>query len=110
MRYWKTKQIPANDYYAVIFVYTRGKDLEGYAEMDKLTIQLAEKAEGYLGHEVVSNENEGIFISYWISEDAIARWRDDLTHLEAKRMGKAKWYNRYLSQVCLVQRGHEFIR
>jgi heme-degrading monooxygenase HmoA len=109
MKHWKVDHLPDKDIYAVIFAYTRGTDLTGYADMDNLTIELASQVPGFLGYEVVSNEVEGIFISYWESETAIAQWRADVRHQMAMQQGREKWYVRYLSQVCRVERGHEFI-
>jgi heme-degrading monooxygenase HmoA len=98
---WK-KEPPQNNYYAVIFSSTKSDDLEGYAEMDELTLKLAQEQPGFLGYESVNNGNTGIFISYWESMDAIMNWRQNATHKIAK--GNAdKWYKRYLSQVCRVE-------
>lgn len=98
---WK-KEPPQNNYYAVIFSSTKSDDLEGYAEMDELTLQLAQEQPGFLGYESVNNGNKGIFVSYWESMDAIMNWRQNATHKIAK--GHAdKWYKRYLSQVCRVE-------
>lgn len=110
MKNRKQGPLPESDYYAVIFSYTRGSDLEGFEAMDELTLQLANEIDGFLGYESVGNETNGIFISYWESEDAIAEWRKHATHQEAIGEGIARWYDRYLSQVCHVKRGHEFVR
>lgn len=103
---WK-KTPPASGYYAVIFCSTKSEDLDGYEEMDALTLKLAEEQPGFLGFESVSKEGEGIFISYWESMDAIHDWRGIMTHLKAKSNARL-WYKRYLSQICKVEHSHLF--
>jgi heme-degrading monooxygenase HmoA len=101
---WKTPP-PAKDYYAVIFSSTKSDNLEGYAEMDELTMKLAQEQEGFLGYESCSSGNQGIFISYWQSMEHIGAWRNNMTHLKAKS-NAGQWYKRYLSQICKVENSH----
>lgn len=101
---WK-KTPPQKNYYAVIFSSTKSDDLEGYKEMDELTMKLAQEQAGFLGYESVNNANTGIFISYWESMDAINIWRKNSTHLMAKTKAE-QWYKRYLSQICKVEHSH----
>jgi heme-degrading monooxygenase HmoA len=97
------KTLPPKDYYAVIFISERSDNLDGYQEMDELTIQLANKIPGYLGYESIKSANKGIFISYWESMEAINQWRNHSIHQQAKIMGKNVWYHHYLSQICKVE-------
>ena len=97
--------LPDQDFYAVIFSSTKSEDLEGYAEMDALTMKLAHEQKGFLGYESVNNGPTGIFISYWMDMDSILEWKKNSTHLLAKSNSK-KWYKRYLSQICKVERNH----
>lgn len=99
--------LPTSNYYAVIFSSTKSNNLEGYAAMDELVMQLAQKQPGYLGYESINQNNKGIFISYWQSKEDIANWRKHATHLMAKDKAK-QWYKRYLSQICFVESSHEF--
>ena len=103
---WKTSP-PTNNYYAVIFSSTKSDNLEGYAEMDEITLKLAQEQEGFLGYESCSKDNKGIFISYWQSMEAINNWRNNMTHIQAKSNAK-QWYKRYLSQICKVENSHLF--
>lgn len=102
------KPLPKSGFYAVIFSSTKSDDLDGYAEMDHLTMKLASEQEGYLGYESLSNQNKTIFISYWESRSAIEHWRNDSTHKLAKSAAQ-KWYKRYLSQICYVESSHLFV-
>ena len=91
-------------YYAVIFSYQRSDDLEGYQEMDQITLQLAQSIKGYLGYEVTGDGKEhAIFISYWKDMESIEKWRKNDIHNQAKQKGKTQWYNWYHSQICRVE-------
>ena len=95
-------------YYAVIFSYVPGPDLEGYAEMDEETINLAQTMPGYLGHES-RNDGEGtIFISYWKDKESIQHWAQNQRHRVAKSGGQNGWYGWYHSQTCRVERQNFF--
>lgn len=100
-------QLPESGFYAVIFSSEKSENLQGYAEMDEMTMKLASEQKGYLGFESVSNGNKTIFISYWENQQAIQEWRTHATHQMAKSNAKL-WYNRYLSQICLVNQSHLF--
>jgi heme-degrading monooxygenase HmoA len=91
--------------YAVIFSYTYGEDLEGYAEMDALTLELARQVPGYLGYESAKQADRSIFISYWESMAAIDIWRHNAVHLQAKAQG-TRWYAWYNSMICKVETAH----
>lgn len=99
--------LPKNNFYAVIFSSTKSDTLDGYAEMDEITMKLAKEQPGFLGYESVNNGKGGIFISYWESKEAIENWRKNATHQMAKSNAK-NWYKRYLSQICLVESSHLF--
>ena len=101
---WKVSP-PTKDYYAVIFSSTKSDHLDGYEEMDELTMKLAQEQEGFLGYESSSNGNKGIFISYWQSMEHINVWRSNMIHIQAKSNAK-QWYKRYLSQICKVEYSH----
>ncbi len=110
MNYWKVNPIPAKDYYAVIFCSTKSFNLEGYLEMDEKILKLAMEQEGFLGYESAGDTNGGIFISYWQNKEAINHWKHNMFHKEAKEQGISKWYDRFLSQICLVEHTNHFER
>lgn len=103
---WK-KSPPSTGYYAVIFSSEKSDDLEGYEEMDALTMELAQQQPGFLGYESVASGKQSIFISYWENMDAIHTWRGNMTHLAAKSNARL-WYRRYLSQICRVEHSHVY--
>ena len=73
------KPLPKNNFYAVIFSSTKAENLDGYAEMDELTMTLAQQQPGYLGYESLTNLNKTIFISYWENKESIENWRVNST-------------------------------
>lgn len=90
--------------YAVIFSYQRSTNLEGYQEMDNLTLDLAKQSPGFLGYEVTGNGAEhAIFISYWQNMESIDIWRKNPIHIEAKKKGINQWYNWFHSMICKVE-------
>lgn len=93
--------------YAVIFVSTKHNPDENYQKLDAELMELAKVATGFLGYESLANGNKSIFISYWESREAIEEWRNHSMHLFAKR-SVADWYDRYLSQICVVESSHEW--
>lgn len=100
---WKSGKAPEPPYYASIFHYLIGDDLEGYPEMDDLTLKLAQETEGYLGYESHKANGRGSFISYWKDQDAIDRWRKNSTHIQAKAEGMKRWYKYYHSMIAKVE-------
>ena len=108
--FWKTQNPPKTPYYAVIFVSEKSNNLEGFYEMDEIILELAKKEDGFLGYETVGNPPHNLFVSYWKDMDAIEKWKHNTLHVEAKKEGYNKWYNRLLTQICKVEYCNEFIR
>ena len=57
---WK-KPIPQSNYYAVIFASSKSDNLEGYAEMDELTLKLAQEQPGFLGYESAGDHSGNFY-------------------------------------------------
>jgi heme-degrading monooxygenase HmoA len=93
--------------YAVIFASTKFNANSEYQAFDSELMSLAQEQPGFLGYESVVNENKSIFISYWDSKEAIESWRVHAKHLSAKHRVE-EWYERYLSQICLIESSHEW--
>ncbi len=94
-------------YYAVIFSSVRtDKDPDGYSATAARMLELASKVDGYLGVETLGAGADGITVSYWRDEAAIAAWRDHGEHVEARRTGRQSWYNDYRLRVAKVERAY----
>ena len=84
------------------FIYEKSTNLNGYEEMDLLTINEVKKNDGYLGHELFNSNEKNIFISYWKNMKSIERWKNNSLHIKAKSMGTV-WYKSYKIQISHLQ-------
>lgn len=94
-------------YYAVIFTTVLSQNLKGYHEMSHRMEELAKQQQGYLGIEHARLEL-GITVSYWKDLDCILKWKNNVEHTEARKMGKEKWYEQYQLRICKVEREYGF--
>ncbi len=98
---------PQPPYYAVIFTSLRTEGDNGYGDMAAEMNELAAQQPGFLGVES-AKEELGITISYWESLEAIKNWKANSRHLFAQQQGREKWYERYKTRICKVERDYEF--
>ena len=98
-------EIPKPPYYAVIFTSIMNMDIEGYDEMAQKMEKLAQKQEGFIGIESARNKI-GITVSYWKDLDAIKRWKMNIEHQEAQRLGRSKWYKSFSVRIAKVERAY----
>jgi heme-degrading monooxygenase HmoA len=98
---------PAPPYYAVIFTSLRTEDDHGYGRMAERMVQLAAQQPGFLGVESTRDTGGlGVTVSYWESEEAIARWKANTEHQVAQEGGKKTWYSDYWLRVARVERDY----
>ena len=96
---------PEPPYYAVIFTSERTPADAGYSEMSEVMIDEVKKQPGFLGFES-ARDTSGITVSYWKDYDAVLRWRNNLKHREARKLGKSTWYTKYKVRICKVERDY----
>ena len=60
---------------------------------------------GFLGVES-ARDTLGITVSYWRDEASIRRWKRDVEHQEAQRLGREIWYERYRTRIARVERDY----
>lgn len=94
-------------YYAVIFTSVKKDNIEGYSKMAIRMLELAEKSEGFLGVDDASDKID-ITISYWENLESIKKWRNNIEHKEAQKLGKESWYNSYKIKIAKVENEYEF--
>ncbi|MEO1135493.1 MAG: antibiotic biosynthesis monooxygenase [Pseudomonadota bacterium] len=95
-------------YYAVIFSNKRRSGSEDYAEVAAQMEKLVMTMPGYLGFESARDEQGfGISVSYWETEDAILNWKKNAEHSEARRRGRAEWYQDFTVRVAKVERAYD---
>ena len=98
---------PPPPYCAVIFSSVRTPGDTGYDAMAQRMAELAAQQPGYLGAESVRNaEGEGITVSYWTDEAAATAWKRNAEHLQAQRLGRSQWYDRYELRIARVERAY----
>src|ERR1019366_1589953 len=98
---------PKPPYYAVVFSSQRTGGDWGYARMAERMEELAADQPGFLGIESARGpEGFGITVSYWSSEEAIARWKANAEHLEAQAQGRSAWYSGFAVRVARVERAY----
>ncbi|WP_104203839.1 antibiotic biosynthesis monooxygenase family protein [Billgrantia saliphila] len=96
---------PEPPYYAVIFTSIRTDGDAGYGVMAERMVDLAAQQPGFLGLESVRNEL-GVTVSYWESLEAIKRWKANVEHREAQRLGRSDWYATFKVRIARVERDY----
>jgi heme-degrading monooxygenase HmoA len=99
---------PAPPYWVVIFTSRRnGEDAEGYGRMATAMAELAPRQPKFLGLESARDaDGVGITLSYWASEQAIHNWKRVAAHVQAQRLGHARWYSDFVTRVARVERAY----
>ena len=98
---------PKPPYYAVIFTSIKIDEDKGYAKMSEKMLDLLKVQKGFLGFES-AREELGITVSYWKDEESIQKWKANIEHQEAQKLGKKVWYRSYKIRVAKVERDYEF--
>lgn len=98
---------PKPPYYAVIFTSLRTKSDQGYEKMAHKMVELATKQPGFLGMESARDE-VGITVSYWSDMESIQRWKADMQHQEAQKLGREKWYASFKTRIARVEKEYGF--
>ena len=68
-------------------------------------VELAATQPGFLGIES-AREDLGITVSYWSDVDSIKKWKANIEHQEARRLGREKWYVSFKLRVSRVERDY----
>ena len=97
----------AGGYFAVIFSSRRANADPAYDEMAVRMSELARNQPGFLGIESVRGaDGNGITVSYWTTEAAIAAWKENTEHLLAQERGRNEWYASYDVRIARVERAY----
>jgi len=96
--------------YAVIFeVFVK---VEGKDEYLKLATELKKNLEGREGFisierfQSLTEKGKLLSLSFWETEEAIAKWRNLLEHRNAQEQGKARLFDSYRIRVAQVVRDY----
>jgi heme-degrading monooxygenase HmoA len=96
---------PDPPYYAVIFTSVRTAGDNGYEAMAARMAELASRQPGFLGMES-ARDDLGLTVCYWTDLESIRKWKSDLEHAEAQRLGREQWYASFRTRICRVERDH----
>ncbi len=71
-------------------------------------LELAQQRDGFLGIDSVrAADGNGITVSYWRDEAAIAAWRRDAEHAAVRERGRRAWYGHFEVRVAKVERAYQ---
>lgn len=96
---------PQPPYYAVIFTSHRTEGDNGYGEMATKMVELASKQPGFLGVES-ARADIGITVSYWTDLESIKKWKENIEHRQAQKLGREKWYTSFKTRISKVERDY----
>ena len=96
---------PKPPYYAVIFSSLRTEGDNGYGKMATEMVELASKQPGFLGVES-AREDVGITVSYWADLESIKKWKENMKHKEAQKLGRKQWYSSFKTRISKVEQDY----
>jgi len=80
-----------------------------YYETAKRMAEIARSMPGYIAHKSFTAEDgERVNIVEFADEESQKRWATEVRHVEAKKRGRAAFYQEYKLQVCEVKYQHAF--
>ena len=88
-----------------------GVDMEALERLGMRMYELAAKMPGFVSYtEAPLPDGQSLAIVAFDSDAALAAWRQHPEHLEAQRLGREQFFERYDVQVCTVTRSYEWTR
>ena len=99
---------PKPPYYVVIFTSVH-KNVEK-EEYDKTSAKMVELAQNILGYLWVESIRDafgfGITSVYWKDKESIDIWRNHTERKNAKKRGRAIWYEKYMIRITKVEKDY----
>lgn len=96
---------PKPPYYAVILNSLLVENADGYGEMAGRMVDLATTQPGFLGIDS-AREDLDITVSYSSDIESIKKWKSNVEHQEAQRLGREKWYASFKLRVSKIERDY----
>lgn len=98
-------------YYVVIFRSRLKPGHEDeYMPLAKRMAELVKTIPGYVRHRSYeSADGERVTISEFKTEEALKKWHTHPEHIEARRLGRGKFYSEYSVEVAKVERNYSSI-
>lgn len=94
--------------FAVIFKAKTGDQDSQYSETVATMRELAFGKYNCQDFIAVTEGEQEIAISYWLSESDIQNWHKDSQHAIAQKLGREKWYSAYTVEVVEIKRSYSF--
>jgi len=97
-------------YIAVIFTSTLAiEHNEDYEIWSNRMAELVTEQPGFIDFVSARNPNTriGITVAYFKDEESVTKWKSNLEHLEAQRLGRSSFYENYSIKVAKVYREYE---
>ena len=84
------------------------------SDYDEMAAEMESRARSMPGFVEVkaykSADGERLTLVWWQDRETLQRWAEDVRHLQAKRMGRERWYEYYKLEVAEVVRASNFTR
>jgi heme-degrading monooxygenase HmoA len=82
-----------------------------YTALDAELAELVRSQPGFLDvKRFKAADGERLTVVWWADRESLEQWRRLPRHLEAKKLGRAKWYEYYRVEVAEVYRDSRFDR
>lgn len=82
---------------------------EDYAAMNADLAQYVRSMPGFVDVKSFKAEDgERLTLVWWRDRESLEHWRHDLRHIEAKKLGRQKWYQYYKIEIAEVYRQADF--
>jgi heme-degrading monooxygenase HmoA len=92
---------------AVFRSYPRPEFETEYRETATRVAQIAKTIPGYLSHKsFVAEDGERLTVVEYASEESLRAWSKHPDHVQAKKLGRQKFYASYKVQVCSLLHEH----
>jgi heme-degrading monooxygenase HmoA len=59
---------------------------------------------------MTDEDGRDLVVIYYADEASIAAWKAHPEHLQAQRLGRARWYSSYSVEVARVERAYAYSR
>lgn len=84
---------------------------EDYAAMNADLAQYVRSMPGFVDVKSFKAEDgERLTLVWWRDRESLEQWRQDMRHMEAKKLGRQKWYQYYKIEIAEVYRQSNFDR
>lgn len=82
-----------------------------YQQMSEEMERLARASPGFIDVKAyTAADGERLTLVWWQDAETLRGWATNVRHLQAQRMGRAKWYDYYKMEVAEVTRESRFTR